>query len=83
MKIEGSHALAGRKRNKRKNRAGSRRPIAPRPIESGSRHSRGKREREREVRVSSVSRPRFISVGSVSEARLRCQVVASGLKWCS
>lgn len=48
MKIEGSHALAGRKRNKRKNRAGSRRPIAPRPIESGSRHSRGKRERKRE-----------------------------------
>lgn len=58
-------------------------PIAPRPIESGSRHSKGKRERERRARFERVSRPRFISVGSVSEARLRCQVVASGLKWCS
>ena len=26
-------------------------PIAPRPIESGSRHSKGKRERERETRA--------------------------------
>lgn len=54
MKIEGSHALAGRKRNKRKNRAGSRRPIAPRPIESGSRHSRGERERERGARFERI-----------------------------
>lgn len=38
-----------------------------RPVESGSRHSKRRR-------VSSVSRPRFISGGSVSEARL-------GVKW--
>lgn len=81
MKIEGSHALAGRKRNKRKNRSRRllRDPLNP---EVATRKGR-ERERERRARFERVSRPRFISVGSVSEARLRCQVVASGLKWCS
>lgn len=79
MKIEGSHALAGRKRNKRKNRS---RRLLRDPLNPEVATRKG-RERERDARVSSVSRPRFISVGSVSEARLRCQVVASGLKWCS
>lgn len=48
MKIEGSHALAGRKRNKRKNRAGSRLLRDPFNPEVATRK---RRERERETRA--------------------------------
>lgn len=50
MKIEGSHALAGRKRNKRKNRS---RRLLRDPLNPEVATRKG-RERERDARVSSA-----------------------------